>query len=174
MTQAITIRDVLAAKKLHLASEVHAGLSPHTITNWLISYQATVIAVGILAENPHLYGAQPFVISGMDKTEDVPSQTKLIGMAMKAVSLKSKDIHSILYNIASDRDSRQRLTAVKLTMKTTILQTCHYGQYLEISSSLTMNVGKMKKLWTSNTSTSSNTYGTLSSMPNAPPSMVSF
>ena len=57
MTQAIAIRDVLAAKKLHLASEVHAGLSPHTITNWLISYQATIITVGILAKNPHLYGA---------------------------------------------------------------------------------------------------------------------
>lgn len=120
MTQAVTIQDVLTAKKLHLASEVHASLSPHTTTNWLTSYQATIITVGILAKNPHLYGAQPFMISGMDKTEDVPSQMKLIGTAMNAVSLKSKDIHGILYSIALDGDSRQRLTAVKLTMKTTI------------------------------------------------------
>lgn len=106
MTQAIAIQDALAIKKLHLASEVCAGLSPHTITNWLTSYQATVTAVGIFTENPHLYGAQPFVISGTDKTEDVPSQMKLIGTAMKAVSLKSKYICGILYSIASDRDSR--------------------------------------------------------------------
>ena len=39
---------------------------------------------------------------------------------MKAVSLKSKDIHGILYSIASDGDLRRRLAAVKLTMKITI------------------------------------------------------
>src|ERR1700691_5414971 len=89
----------------------------HIILNTLlIICQATVLAVGIFSDDPHLYSVRPFGISGTCKREDVPSQKQLLESACEALSQKASDIGGHLYSLASDGDSRRRRATVMLTM----------------------------------------------------------
>jgi hypothetical protein len=70
----------------------------------------------VFSDDPHLYSARPFVISGTCKREDVNSQQKLLETACTAVRQKLWDIGLRLYSIASDGDSRRRLATANLTL----------------------------------------------------------
>ena len=72
--------------------------------------------MSIFSNDPHLYGARPFVISGTCKREEVPSQRELLRNACKALAQKVDDIGCRLYSIASDGDSRQRRATAMLTL----------------------------------------------------------
>ncbi|KIM77193.1 hypothetical protein PILCRDRAFT_91242 [Piloderma croceum F 1598] len=98
MAQAYTLRDSIQNGFIHLASE------------------ATVLAVMVFSDDPHLCSAQPFVISGMCKHKDVNSQQELLETACTAMCQKLWDIRLQLYSIASDGDSRQCLTTANLTL----------------------------------------------------------
>jgi hypothetical protein len=64
-----------------------------------------VISVMVFSDDPHLYSACPFVISGTCKREDVNSQQKLLETACTAVHQRLWDVGLWLYSIASDGDS---------------------------------------------------------------------
>ena len=78
--------------------------------------QATVLAVSIFSNDPHLYGARPFVILGTCKREEVPSQKELLQNACRVLAQKIDDIGCQLYSIASDGDLRQRRATAMLTL----------------------------------------------------------
>lgn len=65
-----------------------------------------MIAVMVFSDDPHLYSAQPFIISGTYKCEDINSQQKLHVLQCT---------RSYICSIASDGDSRQHLTTANLT-----------------------------------------------------------
>jgi hypothetical protein len=82
----------------------------------LILYKATVLAVSVFSDDPKLYGARPFVISGTCKREDVPSQTLLLKNACEVLSAKSPNIGRRLYSLASDGDAKRRRATALLTL----------------------------------------------------------
>jgi hypothetical protein len=74
------------------------------------------LAVTIFSDDPHLYGARPFVISGTCKREEIPNQKQLLKNACDALSQKADDIGRRLYSIASDGDPRRRRATALLTL----------------------------------------------------------
>ena len=78
--------------------------------------QATVLAVSIFSNDPHLYGACPFGISGTCKQEEVPSQKELLQNACRVLAQKIDDIGCQRYSTASDGDSRRRRATSMLTL----------------------------------------------------------
>ena len=75
-----------------------------------------VITVMVFLDDPHLYSAWPFVISGTCKCEDVNSQQKLLETACTVVHQKLWDGGLWLYSIASDGDSQWWLATADLTL----------------------------------------------------------
>ena len=74
------------------------------------------MAVTIFSDDPHLYGARPFVISGTCKREEILNQKQLLKNACNALSQKADDIGRRLYSIASDGDPRRRRATALLTL----------------------------------------------------------
>ena len=59
----------------------------------------------VFSDDPHLYSAQPFVISSTCKRKDLNSQQKLLETACTVVCHKLWDGGLWLYSMASDGDS---------------------------------------------------------------------
>ncbi|KAK2463009.1 hypothetical protein APHAL10511_004966 [Amanita phalloides] len=64
--QAHELCDAISGQEVHFASE------------------ATIAAIGILSENPHIYSVLPFLISGTCKREDADTHAKLIESLVRA------------------------------------------------------------------------------------------
>ena len=67
MAQATALRDWIRDDDVHLASEVSQELGLYAVILKFDIMQATVLAMSIFSNDPHLYGACPFVISGTCK-----------------------------------------------------------------------------------------------------------
>src|ERR1700683_5024235 len=102
----------------------------------LTHFKATVLAVSVLSDDPHLYSAHPFAVLGTCKHEHVLLQKSLLKNACKALTQKAPNIAGHLYSIASDGDSRRRQATVLLTM----------DRELEVESELHKILGKLELL----------------------------
>ena len=83
MAQAVALQDGIANNKVHLATEVICLHFSYQQSEPIL-YKATVLAVSVFSDDPKLYGAHPFVISGTCKCEEVPLQTLLLKNACEA------------------------------------------------------------------------------------------
>ena len=116
------------------AKYVHSSLN--FLALLLTHVKATVLAVGVFSDDPHLYSARPFAVSGTCKREHVLLQKSLLENACKALTQKAPDIAGRLYSIASDGDSRRRQATVLLTM----------DRELELESELHEILGQLELL----------------------------
>ena len=116
MAQVTALKDGIRDDDVHLASEVSQELGLYAVILKFDIMQATVLAVSIFANDLHLYGACPFVISGTCKQEEVPSQRELLQNVCRALAQKIDDIGCRLYSLASDGDSRQRRATAMLSL----------------------------------------------------------
>jgi len=133
MAQAFALRDGIADNKVHLATEVSCLHFSYQQSE-LILYKATVLAVSVFSDDPKLYGARPFVISGTCKREEVPSQTLLLKNACKALSAKSPDIGQRLYSLTSDGDAKRRRATALLTLISEVMPNSPLHEKLGIMS----------------------------------------
>ena len=133
MAQAFVLRDGIADNKVHLATEVSClHFSYQQIE--LILYKATVLAISVFSDDPKLYGARPFVISGTCKREEMPSQTLLLKNACEALSAKSPNICRRLYSLASDGDAKRRRATALLTLISEVMPDSPLHEKLGIMS----------------------------------------
>lgn len=140
MAQAFALRDGIANNKVHLATEVSCLHFSHQQSE-LVLYKATVLAVSVFSDDPRLYGARPFVISGTCKREEVPSQT-LLKNACEALSAKSPDICRRLYSLASDGDTKRRRATALLTLISKVMSDSPLHEKLGIMSLFNYLCGK--------------------------------
>jgi hypothetical protein len=80
-------------------------------------FQATVAAIGILSENPRVYGALPFMVSGTCKREDANTHAQLIETIIEACKKEESKIGSSLMFVASDGESRRGSALIQITQK---------------------------------------------------------
>ncbi|KAF8676640.1 hypothetical protein AX14_004851 [Amanita brunnescens Koide BX004] len=82
--------------------------------------RVTVAAIGILSENPRMYGALPFLVSGTCKREDAKTHANLIETIIKACKNDKSKIGCSLMFIASDSESCRGSALIQITQKHTL------------------------------------------------------
>ncbi|KIJ45014.1 hypothetical protein M422DRAFT_167515 [Sphaerobolus stellatus SS14] len=79
--------------------------------------EATVIALGTLTEDNHIYPGRPIVVSGSCKKETATAHVSILHAAIKACNEASGLLQGKLYSIASDGERKRGKALTALTMQ---------------------------------------------------------
>ncbi|KAI0026716.1 hypothetical protein K488DRAFT_64965 [Vararia minispora EC-137] len=105
------------------------------------AHEATVGAIGLLTDNPHLYSARPILISGSCKQETAEEHMAVIQTTLDAANAQKRLTRACIVCLSSDGEARHGKAFVQLTFKRRLSEESPIYDFLSPLALMDMHIG---------------------------------